>query len=64
MPHLKECLQKYFEGYGLIRELYVISNDEVHSDSEEQFIVTRYALMPTVGWSFICYNRCDCEEID
>lgn len=44
-PYLKKCLQKYFEGYGLIRELRVISNNEVYSDSDEQFIVTRYALM-------------------
>lgn len=45
-PHLKKCLQKYFEGYGLIREFRIISDDETQNDSEEQFIVTRYALMP------------------
>lgn len=44
--HLKKCLQKYFEGYGLIREFRIISDDETQNDREEQLIVTRYVLMP------------------
>lgn len=44
-PHLKKCLQKYFEGYGFIREFRIIGNDEQHSYQDEQLIVTRYALM-------------------
>lgn len=43
---VKECLQEYFGDYGLIREFHVISSNETHNESEEQFIVTRYALMP------------------
>lgn len=44
-PHLKKCLQKYFEGYGFIREFRIIGNDGQHSYQDEQLIVTRYALM-------------------
>lgn len=42
---VKNCLQEYFEGYGVIRELNVIYNGEMNVEDEKQFIVTRYALI-------------------
>lgn len=43
--HVKNCLQEYFEGYGVIRELNVIYKSEMNVEDEKQFIVTRYALI-------------------
>ncbi len=43
--HVKNCLQEYFEGYGVIRELNVIYNGERNVENEEQFIVTRFVLL-------------------
>lgn len=43
---VKDCLQEYFEGYGVVRELNVIFNENMHVENEEQIKITRFVLFP------------------
>lgn len=43
--YVKNCLQEYFDGYCVIRELNVIYNNEMQIENEKQFIITRFALI-------------------
>jgi len=43
--HVKKCLQEYFEGYGVVRELNVIYNYEVHVEKKGEFVIKRFALI-------------------
>lgn len=42
---VKRCLQEYFEGYGIVRELNILSNKQMYIENEDQFKVTRFILL-------------------
>ena len=41
---VRNSLQKYFEGYGVVREFNVIYNEQMHVEHDEKIKITRFVL--------------------
>lgn len=39
-----DCLKKYFDGYGIVREIKVESDETGNADATEQYPITRYGV--------------------
>lgn len=42
--YVKKCLQEYFEGYGIVRELNIIYNGEIQVENNDEIKVTKFVL--------------------
>ncbi len=41
----KECLQEYFKGYGVIREIKIVYDETTEVHSAEQIVITKFGLL-------------------